>query len=81
MTLWFIGLAVHAGWWLFSELVERSVRKTLEREYRRRLAENVDSYDDYLRARAERLAAQHDDGEPLDLEDALADPKAKRKRM
>ena len=80
MPVWFIVLALHFGWWLYSELIERGVRKEIERGYRRRLGDKGESYGAYVRARAARLAYQNYDGELIDLEDALSDPKAKRKR-
>ena len=81
LVTWLSILVIHTVYAVFAELRDRALRHEIEREYRRRLADNVDSYDAYLRARAARLAEQGYDGEMLDLEQVIADQKAKRKRM
>ncbi len=81
LVIWLGLMVIHTFYVLYTELRDRALRREIEREYRRRLLENMYSEDDHRRAQAERLAFQHYDGELLDLEEVLADQKAKRKRM
>ena len=76
-VIWFISLMIHGGYWVYTELRDRAIRKAIERE-RKALAAQM--YAPATKAKRGPIDHLRDDEGLIDLDAAAWETEAKHKR-